>query len=47
MPVCVARVRDELQEEDKFERLKPGRKHLMDTIKMIAYRAETAMSNVP
>lgn len=36
----------DLQEEYKFERLKPGRKHLIDTIKMIAYRAETAMVNI-
>jgi transposase len=33
----------ELEEEDKFFRLLPGRKRLMDTIRMIAYRAETAM----
>lgn len=34
---------DQLDEEDKFLRLLPGRKRLMDTIRMIAYRAETAM----
>ena len=33
----------ELDENDKFLRLLPGRKRLMDTIRMIAYRAETAM----
>jgi len=33
----------ELNEKDKFYRLVPGRKRLMDTIRMIAYRAETAM----
>jgi len=33
----------ELEEKDRFNRLLPGRKRLMDTIKMIAYRAETAM----
>jgi len=33
----------ELDEKDKFLRLLPGRKRLMDTIRMIAYRAETAM----
>ncbi|MBW2048753.1 MAG: hypothetical protein JRJ09_09545, partial [Deltaproteobacteria bacterium] len=33
----------ELNEKDKFLRLLPGRKRLMDTIRMIAYRAETAM----
>jgi transposase len=36
----------ELPEEQKFERLKPSRKHLVDTVKMIAYRAETAMTNI-
>lgn len=33
----------ELGEKDRFNRLLPGRKRLTDTIKMIAYRAETAM----
>ncbi len=33
----------DLNEEDKFYRLLPGRKRLMDTVRMIAYRAETAM----
>ena len=33
----------QLDENDKFMRLLPGRKRLMDTIRMIAYRAETAM----
>jgi len=33
----------ELDEKDKFLRLLPGRKRLMDTIRMIAYRAETVM----
>ncbi len=33
----------DLSEKDKFLRLLPGRKRLMDTIRMIAYRAETAM----
>ncbi len=36
----------ELEETDKFYKLLPGRKRLMDTIKMIAYRAETAMANL-
>jgi len=36
----------ELEEKDKFYKLVPGRKRLMDTIKMIAYRAETAMVNL-
>ncbi|MBW2096378.1 MAG: hypothetical protein JRI80_15995 [Deltaproteobacteria bacterium] len=33
----------QLDEKDKFLRLLPGRKRLMDTIRMIAYRAETTM----
>jgi hypothetical protein len=33
----------EFDEKDKFLRLLPGRKRLMDTVRMIAYRAETAM----
>jgi transposase len=37
---------DELPKEEKFERLAPSRKRLMDTIKMIAYRAETAMAGI-
>lgn len=36
----------ELEEKDKFYRLIPGRKRLMDTIKMIAYRAETTMTSL-
>jgi predicted nucleic acid-binding Zn-ribbon protein len=36
----------ELKDEDKFQQLSPSRKHLTDTIKMIAYRAETAMMNI-
>lgn len=35
---------DFLPKSQKFERLKPGRKRLTDTIKLIAYRAETAMA---
>jgi len=34
---------ENLPEKDSFEQLKPSRKLLMDTVKMIAYRAETAM----
>jgi hypothetical protein len=34
----------QLPEGERFERLKVLSKHLMDTIKMIAYRAETAMA---
>ncbi len=33
----------QLEETDRFFRLLPGRKRLMDTIRMIAYRSETAM----
>ena len=36
----------ELPEDAKFERLAPGRKRLLDTVKMIAYRAETALVGV-
>ncbi len=34
----------ELEEEDKFQRLRPSRKQLIDTIRMVAYRTETAMA---
>jgi hypothetical protein len=34
----------DLPEEDRFQRLRPERKQFLDTIKMIAYRAETAMA---
>jgi hypothetical protein len=37
---------EELQEQDQFEQLSQSGKHLIDTVKMIAYRAETAMSNL-
>jgi hypothetical protein len=37
---------EELPEEAKCERLAPGRKRLLDTVKMIAYRAETAMVGI-
>lgn len=36
----------DLPAEDKFERLAPSRKHLLDTVKMIAYRAETVLANI-
>ena len=36
----------ELEDKDKFHRLLPGRKRLMDTVRMIAYRAETAMAGL-
>jgi len=35
-----------LPEEAKCERLAPGRKRLLDTVKMIAYRAETAIVGI-
>ncbi len=37
---------DELPAAEKFERLAPSRKQLVDTVKMIAYRAETAMAAI-
>ena len=36
----------ELPESEKFRALAPTRKHFMDTIKMIAYRAETALADL-
>ncbi|RPI70069.1 MAG: helix-turn-helix domain-containing protein [Geobacteraceae bacterium] len=36
----------ELGDKDRFNRLLPGRKRLMDTIRMIAYRSETAMAGL-
>jgi hypothetical protein len=35
-----------LPEADRFSRLLPERKHFIDTIKMISYRAETAMASL-
>jgi len=37
---------DALPESEKFERLTPSRKRLTDTVKLIAYRAETALANI-
>ncbi len=37
---------DQLPEGDKFQRLAPSRKQLIDTVKMIAYRTETAMASI-
>jgi hypothetical protein len=37
---------DKLPEAEKFQRLAPSRKQLVDTVKMIAYRAETAMASL-
>jgi prepilin-type processing-associated H-X9-DG protein len=36
----------ELADEDRFERLRTPTKDFIDTIKMIAYRAETAMAHI-
>jgi len=36
----------ELAEEERFDRLSTQSKYLIDAIKMIAYRAETAMANI-
>jgi hypothetical protein len=36
----------QLPEEDRFTRLRTERKHFIDTIKMISYRAETSMASV-
>ena len=36
----------ELSDTDKFRRLLPGRKRLADTVRMVAYRAETAMVGI-
>ena len=37
---------DDLPEEQKFERLAPSRKRLTDTVKLVAYRAETALAMI-
>jgi hypothetical protein len=37
---------EELPEDSKFEQLASSRKRLLDTVKMIAYRAETAMVGI-
>ena len=37
---------EELEVDDTFQQLVPGRKHLLDSVKMIAYRAETAMTGL-
>jgi superfamily II RNA helicase len=36
----------EFEENERFNRLLPGRKRLTDTVKMIAYRAETVMTGL-
>ena len=37
---------EELADEEQFYRIAPARKQLLDTVKMIAYRAETAMAQI-
>ena len=37
---------DGLPDDEQFEPLKPLSKHIIDTVKMIAYRAETSMTNL-
>jgi hypothetical protein len=36
----------ELPEKDRFSQLKVERKHFVDTIKLVAYRAETALAHI-
>jgi hypothetical protein len=36
----------QLSVNEKFSQLAAGKKHFIDTIKMVAYRAETAMANI-
>ena len=36
----------QLPQEEKFKKLATDKKHFIDTIKMIAYRAETALANI-
>ena len=36
----------DLSEKESFQALSSSKKHLVDTIKMIAYRAETSMANI-
>ena len=35
-----------LPEEDRFTRLRTERKHFIDTLRMIAYRAESSMASL-
>ena len=37
---------DKLPETEKFQRLTPSRKQLVDTVKLIAYRGETALAGL-
>jgi hypothetical protein len=36
----------QLEPEDRFTKLAEDKKHMMDTVKMIAYRAETSMAEI-
>lgn len=36
----------DLPQEDRFQQLRTDKKHFVDTIKLIAYRAETAMAHI-
>ena len=36
----------ELEDMDKFQRLRSGRKQLIDTVRMVAYRAETTLAGL-
>ena len=36
----------DLPEQDRFQRLRSEKKHFIDTIKLIAYRAETALAEL-
>jgi len=36
----------DLEDKDKFQRLRPGRKQFIDTVRMVAYRTETAMAGL-
>lgn len=37
---------EDLKKDDNFQQLVPARKHLLDTVKMISYRAETALAGM-
>ncbi len=37
---------DDLPQEHKFERLAPSRRRLTDTVRLVAYRAETALATI-
>ena len=37
---------DSLPEESRFNQLAPSRKRLMDTVRLVSYRAETALASI-